>query len=177
MDLMKYFPDYYENSPDFQALQAAYAPECEGVRGSVEDIKAQLVLSTATWGLPFWELPFGLIPDDTLSYEVRRENVRAKWRGRGVVKCEKVRMVAESFAGGEVEVVQDAKNFYLAIKFVGLLGIPANINGLTKILGEILPAHLIWEYIYTFNTWGDLAPYTWGSVAAHTWGSIKEEDL
>ncbi len=176
-DLMSYFPYYYENSPEFRALQEAYGPECESVRAAVEDFKAQLVLSTATWGLQYWESAFGLTPDRSLSYEARRENVRAKWRSRGVVTKEKVRLVAESFAGGEVDVQVDAQNYLVSIKFVGLLGVPANIDGLTRTLDEIIPAHLIWNYIYTYNTWGDLAPYTWENVASYTWGGVKEADL
>lgn len=178
-DLMHYFPDFYENSREFAALQKAYGAECGELLRCVEAFKAQLVLHTATWGLLLWEKAFGVQTDLSQSFEIRRENVRAKWRARGIVDAEKIQTVAEAFANGQVEVQQDARQYYVGIRFSGMLGIPRNIRGLTTALGELMPAHLYWNYIFVFNTWGDvnLAPLTWGDAGAYTWGGIREVEL
>ena len=81
--------------------------------------------------------------------------------------------MAESFSNGEVELTEFPLQFRLEIKFVGSVGMPPNMEDLTAALREIMPAHLRWEYVIVYNTWGVTAQHTWAELRNRTWDQVK----
>ena len=57
------------------------------------------------------------------------------------------------------------------ISFPGVMGIPPSIARVMQIAEEILPAHVLIEYVYRWCTWGETEQYgfTWGDVCGKTW--------
>lgn len=70
-EMMENSPRYYEGSRIFQSHINTKGIELDNLSDILADIKAQLSISTATWGLQYWEYQLG-IPITTLPPEMRR---------------------------------------------------------------------------------------------------------
>lgn len=179
VDLMKYLPIYWHDVKEMQEIQKTLGIEIGKLNCHMDDVHNQCYIDTATWGLSLWEKELALEINPNISYEQRREIIKAKLRGAGTATIEYIKNVAVAYSNGEVEVVEHNDKYYIEIKFVGVHGIPANMAGLKKILSEIIPAHLGIEYVYTFSVWGHLLPLTWETFKFNgmNWFDAKNTDM
>jgi uncharacterized protein YmfQ (DUF2313 family) len=161
-DLMKYLPKYYYTSKVMQNVQKANAIELGLYDYKLDDILDQLLIDTATWGLAYWEKEYGLETNLTYDYEMRREIVRAKKRGKGTTTIAMIKNTAEAFSGGEAEVIPHNSEYYFVVHFIGIKGIPRNMQAFKDMLETIKPAHLGVEFQFTYNTYGDIRDNTFG---------------
>lgn len=175
--LIARYPDFLAGSAEFVDLQQALEPEILALWEYRDSVLDQLSVDTASWGLKYWEQTLGIPVEEGKDLDFRRSRVKAKLRGAGVTTVAMIRDVAESYSNGEVAVTQYAEEFRLEIKFVGTIGIPPNMDDLTKTLREIMPAHLQWDYIIIYNTWGGVGTHTWEDLTTRTWQEVKEENL
>lgn len=156
IDLMEYLPIYYLNNKTMQAIQKQDGVELARLYTCIENAVNQFFVPTATEeGLRSWEELLAIPRNLLLTAEERREVIIAKLRGSGTTTVQLVKEVSESFAYGEVEVIEKNSLYTIRIKFVGQKGIPSNLEGLKKALREIVPAHLGIEYEFTYMTWGE----------------------
>lgn len=172
-DITKYVPLFLLQSKVFQVLYNAENYDLTSVENAIEDVLNQCFVDTATGGLELWEQFLGLPVDKTKSDTFRRERIKAKLRGYGTVTKEFIKNVASSFANGEVEVIEYPSEYKFVIKFTGIKGIPPNIADLTKTIEEIKPAHLNYEYQYTYNVWNFLISKVWNDLTSYTWDQVR----
>ena len=173
LDLLAMLPEHWRGAGEVQALQYAAGRQARKVRDAVQDLLDQLDLEKATWGLELWERAYGLEGSTAKSLAFRRERVKAKMRGTGPTTVQRVVNVASAFAGGEAVVVEYPDEFRFVVRFVGVKGVPANLKDLTASIGEIIPAHLVFTYEYTYNCWDFLAGNTWNDLRGKTWDQAK----
>ncbi|MGG4217600.1 putative phage tail protein [Paenibacillus jamilae] len=161
-------PDYYNESRIAGNVVDREAEELARVGASANDVLDQFYIGSATWGLTRWEKIFGITTDPTKTYEQRREVLRGKLRGVGRVNAELIENVAAAYANGEVDVTPNIASYTLTITFVGVFGVPAQIDLLKETLREIIPAHLAIDYVFRFFTYAELLDTgkTYGEIAA-----------
>ncbi|TCP57984.1 uncharacterized protein DUF2313 [Tumebacillus sp. BK434] len=104
--LMSYAPTHYGRSELYQQLMEANAVESVAMRKMLEDVFAQFFVETATWGLVFWETEFGLITNESLSYQMRRALVLQKMRGTGTMTSETMAAILSSYGARTAEIDQ-----------------------------------------------------------------------
>ncbi|WP_168120957.1 putative phage tail protein [Paenibacillus sp. HB172176] len=172
-DLMGYLPSYWHSIRDMVELQTTLAEELGLTLSAAADLADQFYVSTATWGLTQWEREFGLTTDPSMSYEWRREIVLAKLRGHGTVTRQMLIGVAASFSGGEVDVLEYPGEYRFVIRFIGVLGVPANMAGFIAMLDQIKPAHLSYSFLFTYTTWDMVSELTWQEASAKTWSQLR----
>lgn len=174
--LMKYLPEYYQKSAEVIEIQEGIGGVWLKISTDIEDLKAQLDLETATWGLVFWEMDYGIETDVSKSYGERRSVIKAKRRGTGTTTVEMIKNTAESYVYGEVDVEEHNEEYYFNVIMVGVTGIPPNLEDLKRTIEEIKPAHLDYYIIIKYNTWGMVrdAGMTWAEAANRTWKEMKE---
>jgi len=170
-ELIELLPDFYANSAETAALQAAFQVWTAALWLSHEDIKLQLDVATATWGLKYWEASLGLATDVTKTYDYRRTRIYSRLRGVGTSTVTMLQNVAESFSNGSVDIIEYPAEYRFEVKFVGTLGIPPNMDDLTAAIEEIKPAHLAYSYLYTYMTWEMFEGYN------HTWDEWDAKGL
>lgn len=112
---------------------------------SLNDLRLQMDIDTATWGLDYYEKDLGIGTDRSKPYSERRSVIKSKERGSGKVDATLIKLVADSFTNGDVEVSFDGR---INIQYTSLLGIPPNLADLEQALEDIKPAHL--RIIYAF---------------------------
>ncbi len=172
-ELMHYLPTYWQDVKEMVALQDSLGKEAGELDCKEKDVSSQCFIETGTWGLELWEKEYGLKTDLSLSYEHRREMIKAKLRGVGTTTKDMIENVARAFSNGAVQVIEHNDEYFFEIKLVGTRGIPANMTGLKSILEEIKPAHLGINYVFTFATWGEVKKRTWGEIKKLTWDGVR----
>ena len=173
IDLMHYLPDIYQDIKEIKELQTVLGYEVGDVVYSTQDLLQQCFISTAAWGLDRWERVFCIATDKSKSYERRREILLAKLRGSGTTTKDMIKNVAIAFSGGEVNVIEYPREYRFVVQFIGVRGIPQNMAGLIAALNEIKPAHLLYNFKYTYTTWGQLKNMTWGEAKLKTCAELK----
>ena len=167
----------YQNSPEVSDLQNAIGGEAQKARDACNDLLLQLNVDTATWGLGLWEDAYGIPHDVTKSYDFRRSQVKAKRRSQGTTTIDMIKNLAESYSNGDVDVIEHPEQYSFDVKFIGTIGIPPNMDDLTKAIEEIKPAHLTYIYIYVWITWDmvEAYNYTWDGWDAKglTWDAFE----
>ena len=183
VDLNQYVPPYVYTKflQDFQEVQTQYDAQSLQVgllNYSIEDSIKQAFIDTATWGLDLWEEEYGLDTNHLLSYEERREIVKAKKRGRGTTTIEMIKNTAEAFSGGEVNVIPHNEQYYFTVHFIGIKGIPRNMQAFKDMLETIKPAHLNYDFAFTYNTYGDIRDNTfdYGRLENYSHDLIRTTD-
>lgn len=124
----------------------------------------QLNIDTATWALTVYERELGLKTDVSKSPEERRSLIKSKLRGTGKIGAAQIKLVADSYSNGDVEVTLDNG---IHIEFTSVYGIPSNMADLKAIIREIAPAHLEIEYVFRFYTYAEL------KAKGLTYGELK----
>ncbi|MDO4268696.1 MAG: DUF2313 domain-containing protein [Eubacteriales bacterium] len=172
-DLSRYVPQFVADLAEMAEIYRTDGYEIGGARYSANDLLDQCFVQTATWGLVLWEQELGIVTNYQLSYEQRRDVILAKLRGQETTTVAVVRRTAESFAGCAAEVIEDTANYCFIIKFVGMYGIPPNMQQLAAALEEIKPAHLGFSFQYRYVIWDELLPYTWDDLTKFTWDGLR----
>lgn len=168
IDLSSFVPDFISEIEEIKAVYTVEGEELGLLEKEIKDILNQFRVDTATWGLIIWEKIYGIETDLSLSYEERREILKAKIRGRGTTTIKMIKNTAEAFSGGEVEIIEHNTDSYFVVKFVGTKGIPNNMIAFCNMLNEIKPAHLNYEFEYTYNIVSAVKPFTVTEIKKYT---------
>ncbi len=150
MELIEYLPFFYRNSVEVLNIQNSINDENEKIQLDLKELLDQLFIDTATWGIDFWEKYLGIEIDRSESLENRRSRLMTRLRGQGTTTKEMINNICRSFTGGEVDIIENNENYFFIIKFIGVDGIPNNLNYLKGAIKEVKPAHLnvIYEMKY-----------------------------
>ena len=178
MNLIEQYQYFYSKSKIFSVIQDILGEECNMDRADYEDLLNQFFIKSATWGIYKWEEFAGIpTPTEYVDIETRRSNVLAAIRSRDTTTVEKIRVVSESYSNGECQVIEDNPNNTFYIKFIGVRGIPKRIDELRKSIERIKPAHLAFDFIYSYLIWDEFDAFnkTWDEWDALnlTWDELE----
>ena len=150
MNLIDKLPYFYDNGytrPIIEAEQIEYDILVEEINETLK----QCFVSTATWGLDYWEEMLCIPTMKSKSYEERRSLIYAKMRGIGTTTVEVIRQFAMSFFEAEnVNVIEYNSNYIFNIEFINPKSTNIKFNDLYKFLELYKPAHL--NYYFTFTS-------------------------
>lgn len=172
-DLMGYLPAYYHSLREMIELQGALSQELGEALTTAADLLRQFFVSTATWGLSWWEKELGLVVDPSMSSIWRREILLSKIRGHGTVTKQMVQETAAAFSGGDVAVIEYPDEYRFVVQFIGTLGIPPNMAGFIQMIERIKPAHLSCSFQYTYTAWNMLDSAVWSDFSSTTWNELR----
>ncbi len=175
MNLMELLPVYYRGNHSVEEIQGALSIEIDNLSNRFGESLDQCFINTATSLLGRYEEIYGIKVDVSKSDEFRRERIRAKIRGIGTVTKQMIIDTAAAYSGGEVDVMEHPETNSFIVKFIGVLGIPANMADLIVTIEEIKPAHLNYTFEYTYRRWGELISNLWDDVANKTWYQLSTE--
>ncbi|MDQ0195809.1 putative phage tail protein [Paenibacillus wynnii] len=173
VDLMKYLLPYYQGVQEMEELQETIGIEIGSLKSSSINVLNQAFIESATWSLGRWESELGLSTDPSKSFVSRREMITAKLRGSGTTTPEMIQRTASAFSGGDVLLEEVPEEYRFIVRFVGILGIPPNMAGLIQMIEEIKPAHLAYEFVYTYTFWSALSSISWNTAGAKTWNELR----
>lgn len=172
VDLSCYAPPLFTELIEMSEIYKSQGGEIGVLQYDTEELIKQLYVATAEWGLTNWEKDFGVDTNYALSYEQRREILYAKIRGQGTTTRDMLIDAATAFSGGDVDVIENNKEYQFTVRFIGIKGIPRNMNAFIDMLEEIKPAHLSYKFEYRYTVWGEMLKYTWGELN-YTWDELR----
>jgi len=135
----------------------------------IDNFVRQLDIDTATWALTVYEKELGIAPDPLKPLEQRRSLIKSKIRGSGAVGAAQIKLVADSYTNGDVEV---SLNHGIVIEFKSIFGIPTNIEDLKSVLRQIAPAHLNIKYVFRYTVYNDIKSKRYDQISIKTYHDI-----
>jgi hypothetical protein len=165
---------FQRKSKVFQEIFESEETQFDSQDAAIADLKLQLSVDTATWALAIYESELGIITEPSKPLSERRSVIKSKMRGTGQVDASLIKLVADSFTNGDVDVAFDGT---IHITFTSVVGIPPNIEDLEKAIEEIKPAHLAVIYVFIYNTYQDLSVFTHGQLALYTYEQLRSSEL
>jgi len=189
--LLNYLPPVLQKNKVYKAVFNSEEQEMELLQTHLEDVEKQLYIETATWGLSYYEEELGIKTDYTKTYDERRSVVKSMWIGRGKVDRALIKLVAQAYANGKVEVdygptIYSADTYRedpfippypIIVRFVDVMGVPPRIEDLKSVIEEIKPAHLEVQFQFRYMTWNELDAenLTWDQLDALnlTWDEFE----
>lgn len=175
MNLMEMLPQVYEDNATMKELQGILSEKITALSGNLNTLLDECFISTASHMLSRYEKIYDLKIDTSVSNEIRRERILAKARGIGTITKQMIVETAAAYSGGQIEVIEHPEINSFVIKFVGAYGIPENMTDLTITIEKIKPAHLSFNFEYTYRRWSEVSAYLWGDVADKTWYQLSTE--
>ncbi|MBU5485255.1 YmfQ family protein [Clostridium sp. MSJ-11] len=174
-NLLAYLPPILREIKEFKIIDDVVGYELGLLSWNIQDLLKQCFIDNATWGLTLWEKEYGINIDISKSYEERREVIKAQKRGHGTVSKKLIKETAEAFSGGEVKIIEHHEIYSFTAQFIGIRGIPKNLAGFKDILDNIKPAHLSYDFKYTYTIWDYLnkKKLTWTNAKAKSWNDLK----
>lgn len=174
-ELKEMLPAYYHDIMEFNEIIKAESSALAVIDDWSKSGLNQTFIETATWGLGRLESIFGIKPDSLKPIEHRRSILKAKIIGSGIVTVNMLKEVAESWFNGKINVIESTQG--ISIKFISLYGVPSNLEDVEAMLREIVPAHLILNFEFTYTTWGEYNKknQSWSdvNVANLTWSEFE----
>ena len=173
-NMLKQLPTYERKSRTIQEIIKSYDREFRNTEQQLVVVRRNQQIDTAIESLWISERDLGIRNRTTLNYQQRREQIISRNIASFSQTTEAViKQVAAAYSNGEVDVNKTSIPGVYEIKFIGIRGIPNNLDGLKDAVEVVVPAHLQFDYAFIFNTWSFLANKTWGSVNRMTWDDLR----
>lgn len=172
--MIEKYPCLYENAITKPILSSLQIEE-DILYANVLDVRDQLFLDTATWGIEKWENLLSIPKNSNLSLFNRKENIKAKLRTRGTTSLSVIKNICESYSNGEVEIEENYADYSFKIIFSGSIGVPTSMVELDKTIEEIKPCHLAHSYEYKYNTNEILSAHTHVELSEYTHEQLRNE--
>jgi len=173
--LILQLPRFMRKSMVYDAIFGAIASQIDARALDFEDLCRQMSVETATWALAIYEAELRIPIDPNKSISERRAVIKSKMRGFGKVDSALIKIVADSYTNGDVDV--HFTDGTIVITFTSVVGLPPNIEDLQTAIEEIKPAHLAVLYVYLYNTHQVLSVYTHQDLSAYTHEQLRSTDL
>lgn len=140
-ELIKRLQPFMRKSGVYKAFFGAIAPEFASRDELLADIRAQMDVSTATWGLVFYEYEYGINTDPSKPLSDRRAAVMAKMRATGKFTAAMAHAIVSAFTDRVKRVSFTGR---IRIQFDGLVNL--NLIEVAAALDDYKPAHIDVEW-------------------------------
>ena len=146
MDLINKLPYFYNNGYTKPIIDAEQI-ERDILVEEIADVLKQMYVSTATWGLDYWEEMLCLAKNTGKTYDDRRSIIYARMRATRTTTVEVVKQLADAFFNSEnVIITEYNKNYMFHIEFE---------NAFTRYVGDPINTDIIDDAIVDYAAAGD----------------------
>ena len=173
--LIDILPSLYQNSEHIKNIQNALEGERDILKKEIIEFCDNLFIDTSSWGLDYFE-KFLEVDSVSRDIDTRKNVIKNKSKFRGITNIDTVVNLCSQYGFGEVEVSENFKNGKFTIRFISKEGEPENIRDLINQLDLIIPAHVEYDFHFTYVLWGEIKNKTWNDVKEMTWDSIRKLD-
>jgi len=183
-----YLPKYYNDIQEAMRIIQTEANEITKIRAELSRVYDQFFVNSSDVTLDRWEKILDIDYTPNRSYGSRRHYINAKLRGAGTTTKEILASVVNSFYGATV--TEKNGNSEVHIKITGKRGVPKNIPDIQDAVNDIVPAHILPTYGFSFVPWSEVQAsdmrfedanvYTWETLqksypqAPVTWSALED---
>lgn len=167
-------PEFIANIPAMADLTAAEQPEIDRIEGKAEATLGEFFVGTFTaTTADTWERLVGYEPAPGWDIARRRERVRSRLLSTSPMTPAMLKEIIESMAMTTIDLTEDADNYKLNVKFVGIYGVSPYIDDVKAEIERIRPYHLqvIYEWVYAQHK--QIGDFTHAQLAGYTQDAIR----
>ncbi|QIG62541.1 protein of unknown function DUF2313 [Sporosarcina phage Lietuvens] len=171
-EMLGYMPKYYDDFNEVNRLMQTGANESTRIHAKVAEIVDQFYVQSATYGIERW----GSITDvDTA--ECGNSSVLARLQRVGTITPTALKALVDTFA--ETQVFEEVSDFKIRLKIVGERGKPADYAEIERAVNDVVPAHLLPYFEFTYLPWGEVTAsgMTWAQAKNYTAQGLEEAFL
>ena len=179
-NILDMYPEHLKNKTIKEILRVEQE-QLELEEKAINNLIREFFIDTAVHSLDIWSKFAGIEDDPLLELDIRRSNIKAALKAKEVTTVEVVKAIAESYSNGRCDVIEDYNNYKFTIKFISVIGVPAKINEIKKIIDKVKPAHLNYDFEFRYRTWDDIKNYgktyeEWKNLSK-SWEDLKGGEL
>lgn len=142
-DMLDSLPNYYDESPEANAIMHGNASEVERKKLEAQDLLDQLFVSTATWGLDYWDRVLDLAPAPRLPIDKRRARIVLRLNGTATATIANLTNAINLYLGGNaVRIVEHPRDYSFDVVISTAKEFRFELADINKAINEIKPAHL-----------------------------------
>ncbi|WP_343337262.1 hypothetical protein TPELB_23430 [Terrisporobacter petrolearius] len=173
--LLSMLPFLYHNSDYIKGIQNGFESERLVLEKEAIDFYNNLFVDTASWSLEFWESLLGV---KSISNDIneRRNVIKNKLKFRGITNFNAIKELCSQYGYGEIEINEKFDEGKFIIRFISKEGEPDNIKDLIAQINSIIPAHVGYDFNFTYMYWKEIKNQTWKNAKEYTWNSIRKSD-
>ncbi len=90
------------------------------------------------------------------SLQDRKDRIIYTLLSKNIFTPQVLKEQAKIFTNGEIEVIEDYRNYSFTIKFTSVVGIPSNLDNFKNFIHINKPAHLNFSIEFRYNTHGQI---------------------
>ena len=152
MDLIDKLPYFYGNGYTRPIIEAEQV-EANTLVDEIADTLKQCFVSTATWGLDYWEDMLFLPKGTGKTYDERRSIIYTRMRATRTTTVEVVKELASAFFSPEnVTVTEHNSNYSFNIEFENIKVSTTKLQDVINVLEIYKPAHLNYDFTFSVKT-------------------------
>lgn len=145
-EILGWFPAVYSDAYVFLWMLQEVGASIERMEQWAEDFAAQIVPQTATWSMPYWEERYGIISNESLSLQQRRNQVVNKRRTRAPMPPKKIEDIISNLTGIKTKIEENTGRNHFTVISSGYIP-PGLMKMVRKELNQLKPSHLIYDII------------------------------
>lgn len=179
--MMDSLPPYYQDSYLVTHLIFAQSEELYRITDAAVDVTNEMFPMTSSLTLMKWEELFGIKTDTSKTLLERKQMIISKMRGFGTVTIPMLKEAITPFVKGDIFVEEYPSEYKIKVTFIGEKGVPAQFDTIQKVIRDIIPAHLLDEYVFNYLIFADIENngLTWyglemDGTANRTWKEVSE---
>ena len=152
MKLIDKLPYFYGNGYTRPIIEAEQV-EADILYREIAETLKQCFVSTATWGLDYWEDMLFLPRGTGKTYDERRSIIYTRMRATRTTTVEVVKELASAFFSPEnVTVTEHNSNYSFNIEFENIKVSTAKLQDVINVLEIYKPAHLNYDFTFSVKT-------------------------
>ena len=152
MKLIDKLPYFYDNGYTRPIIEAEQI-EADTLVKEIAETLRQCFVSTATWGLDYWEDMLFLPRGTGKTYDERRSIIYTRMRATRTTTVEVVKELASAFFSPEnVTVTEHNSNYSFNIEFENIKVSTAKLQDVINVLEIYKPAHLNYDFTFSVKT-------------------------
>lgn len=175
-NILDMYPEHLKNKTIKEILRVEQE-QLELEEKAINNLIREFFIDTAVHSLDIWSKFAGIEDDPLLELDIRRSNIKAALKSKETTTIEVIKSIAESYSNGTCEVIEDYTNYKFTVKFISIVGVPKKINEIKKIIDKVKPAHLNYDFVFKYITWGDTKEYgkpaKWYKAKGLTWKDVR----
>ena len=172
-EILDWFPPVYSDAYVFLWLLQEVGSSIGRMENWAEEFADQVMPQRATWSLPYWEERYGLIPNENLSQQQRRNQIVNKRRTRAPMPPKKIEDIITNITGIETKIEENTGKNHFTVVCGGY--IPNRVlQTVKKELNKIKPTHLIYTVTASIFYDAELSKYLAGAFSVGKIYNIEE---
>lgn len=161
VNILKYLPAFPANDKNFKAVADSCSTEHEFIRQELQDIFQQFFVTTATWGLVYWERILDIVPNQNDTYVQRRKRILLRLQSNQTSTIEYMTMIAKRYFNTAATVKIEEDNANYAFRLIAD-AVSYDMEGLIEAIDTYKPAHLALVIVHYLS--GDISLYSGGII-------------